>query len=35
MLHKTLDPYEIANNTFSMLSVSAVVKSGEFGFIQN
>ena len=35
MLHKTLDTYEIANNTLSMLSVSSVVKSAEFGFIQN
>jgi hypothetical protein len=32
MLHKTLDPYEIANDSFSVLSVSSVVKSAEFGF---
>jgi len=32
MLHKTLDPYEIANNSFSVLSVSSVVNSAEFGF---
>jgi hypothetical protein len=30
-MHKTLDPYEIANNSFSVLSVSSVVKSAKFG----